>query len=204
VKAAPFAVIALAGAVAAGCAGNPGTPTSPGTTTASSASLAVPAVSNPLDASRFGDAPCGLIPEQQARGLGLPFAREERTGSRVACTWHADQTNPSPVDALTVTVQTDSGLAAIARQCRGRTECDSWTMATITGYPAIRANAQLESKYGLCRLFVGIADNAAILITDGDLDAIRKGATQGDAGGPRCDRADHAATIALQTLKAAR
>jgi hypothetical protein len=49
--------------------------------------------------------------------------------------------------------------------------------------------------------FVGVADNVAFLVTDGDLDAIRKGATAGGAGGPRCDRADRAAGFPIQTLK---
>lgn len=62
----------------------------------------------------------------------------------------------------------------------------------------------LEAKYGLCKLFVGVADNVAFLVTDGDLDAIMKATTEGNAGGPRCERADRAATMALDTLKEGR
>jgi hypothetical protein len=76
-------------------------------------------------------------------------------------------------------------------------ECESWVLDTIAGYPVIRANGQLESKYGRCRLFVGAADDVAFLVTDGDLQAAR----EGDGGGPRCDRADQAAAFAIETLK---
>ncbi|MCA1655429.1 MAG: DUF3558 domain-containing protein, partial [Pseudonocardiaceae bacterium] len=176
----------------------------PGTTTGSGASLAVSAVPSPLDASAFRDAPCDLISERQAGELGLPVVQEERSGGRVACTWRAETNDPNPLEALSIRVQTASGLGAIAQQCSSRTECDSWTVDTISDYPVIRANGQLESKYGRCRLFVGVADNVAFLVTDGDLDAVSKGATEGDAGGPRCDRADQAATIAIQTLKEGR
>jgi hypothetical protein len=122
----------------------------------------------------------------------------------VACTWRADRNDPNPLEAVSIRIQTGSGLAAIALQCKGRTECDSWSVDKISDYPVIRANGRIESKYGRCRLFVGVADNVAFLVTDGDLDAIQEGATEGDAGGPRCDRADHAATLAIQTLKEGR
>jgi hypothetical protein len=204
VRAALVAVVVLVGVVNAGCSNDPAPPAGPGTSTRSSASLAVPAVSNPLDVSRFRDAPCELISEQQAGELRMPFAKEERTGSRVVCTWRADRNDPNPLEALSIRFQTGSGLAAIAQQCKGRTECDSWTVDEVSDYPVIRANGPIESKYGRCRLFVGVADDVAFLIADGNLDAIQQGATEGDAGGPRCDRADHAATLAIQTLKEGR
>ncbi|HEU5469337.1 MAG TPA: DUF3558 family protein [Actinophytocola sp.] len=193
-NAAAFAVIVLIGALAAGCSGDPEPPAAAGTRTSGGVALAVPAVPNPLDTNGFRDAPCQLIPEQRAGELGVPVAEEERTGSRLACVWRAGESGSNAVDVLSVRVQTDSGLAAIAQQCEGRDGCASWTVATIGDYPVIRANGELESRHGLCRLFVGVADRTAIMVTDGDLDAVRKGTSEGGAGGPRCDRAERAAT----------
>ncbi|HEV8556961.1 MAG TPA: DUF3558 family protein [Actinophytocola sp.] len=196
VAAASLAVIALA----AGCTGNTPAPAGPGTTTRSGTSLVVPAVSNPLDVSGFRDAPCRLIPERQARDLGRPVAQEERTGSRVACHWRPS-TDSNPMDFLDIVIYTGDGLAGIARQCRSQIDCDSWTVDTIAGYPVVRANGRRESKYGFCKLFVGVADDVEFMVADSDVDGIRKGTAEGSAGGPRCDRADHAATIVIQTLK---
>jgi hypothetical protein len=193
-------VIALA---AAGCTGNTPAPAGPGTTTRSNTSLAVPVVSNPLDASGFRDAPCRLIPERQARDLGRPVAQEERTGSRVACNWRPGP-DANPMDFLQIVIYTGDGLAGIARQCvssSSKIECDSWTVDTIAGYPVIRANGRMESKYGFCKLLVGVAEDVEFTVADSDVDGIRKATAEGSAGGPRCDRADRAATIVIQTLK---
>lgn len=203
VRATPLAVVAFIGVLSVGCSGNPATPGGSGTTTGSRTSLAVPAVPSPLDVEAFRDRPCDLISEQQAGDLGLPLAQEDGTGGYVACKWRADSNDPRSLEALSVRVQ-ESGLDSIAQQCKGRSDCDTWIVDTIADYPVIRANGQLESKYGFCRLFVGVADDVAFMVTDGDRDSIGKGVAEGDAGGPRCDRADRAATMVIHTLRAGR
>lgn len=205
VKAVPFAVVTLlVGALTAGCSGDLAPPAGPGPTSGSRTSLAVPAVTSPLDVSVFRDAPCDLLSERRASELGLPFAERQGPAGRMACKWRADKDDPNSLEALTISLDTDDGLTGTAQICSTRTDCDSWTVDTIAGYPVIRANGPLESKYGFCQLFVGVADNMSFTIADGNLDAIAKGAAGGDAGGPRCDRADRAATMVIQTLKEGR
>ena len=72
-------------------------------------------------------------------------------------------------------------------------DCGGWAMATIDGYPVIRANDDATSRHGFCRLFVGVADDATVSIVD-----VRLGVAADEAD---CGRADRAAGMILATLR---
>nr|WP_233160461.1 DUF3558 family protein [Actinophytocola xanthii] len=175
-----------------GCSDEP----APGPESGAGPSLSVPPVPEPLDAERFREAPCELLSARQASELGLPVTAQERSAGRPTCVLRpADQ---DPLDTVTIRFQSSTGLAGIARQCANSAECDFWGVDTIEGYPVIRANGDLESTYGLCRLFLGVADDTAILIADGDVATAGRTETE---GGPRCDRADRTAAFVINTLE---
>lgn len=183
----------------AGCADGPDTPADP-RTKAESARV-VPAVRNPLDANRFLSDPCALITEREAADLGVPFVEKDSLADRAACVWREDRDDPTPLETLRVQILKDYGLAKISAECR--TGCETWGVTEIDGYPALHANGPLESRYGMCRLYVGIADTRTVMITDGDLDAAPSGASEAPASGPDCDRSDRTAKLVIARLKAA-
>jgi hypothetical protein len=188
-----FAGLLLLGTLAAcGVTNSPAMTTPPASTL-----MTVPAVANPLDATKFLNDPCALITAGEAAGLGVPVSEKDPMAGRAACTWRKQ--NGSPLEVLRVQVLKDYGLAKISTECK--VGCSSWATTEIASYPAIHANGPLESKYGLCRLYVGFADSSSILVTDGDLEGMQRGAGTGDAGGPKCDRADQAATLVVRKLK---
>jgi hypothetical protein len=141
-----------------------------------------------------------MITAQEAAGLGLPVSEKDDMGGRVACEWRKD--NGSPLEVLRVQVLKNYGLAKISAECK--TGCDTWPVTEVAGYPAIHANGRLESKYGMCRLYVGLSDSSSLLVTDGDVEAMQKAATQGTVSGPKCDRADQAAALVVQRLRESR
>jgi hypothetical protein len=188
-----LACLVLAAALTA-CSGGT-TPAAPPSTTNT-----VPTVRNPLDTAKFPADACALITQREAAGLDLPVSEKDDMGGRVACEWRKD--NGSPLEVLRVQVLKNYGLAKISAECR--IGCETWSATEVAGYPAIHANGQLESKYGMCRLYVGLNDSSSLLVTDGDIEAMRKAATQGTASGPKCDRADQAAALVVERLKESR
>jgi hypothetical protein len=189
-----LAVLVLAAALTACSGGNaPATPLA-------STSRTVPTVQNPLDVSRFPADACALITAQEATGLGLSVSEKDDMGGRTACEWRKD--NGSPLEVLRVQVLKNYGLAKISAECK--IGCNTWPVTEVAGYPALHANGQLESKYGMCRLYVGLTDSSSVLVTDGDIETMQKAATQGTASGPKCDRADQAAALVVRKLRESR
>lgn len=150
----------------------------------------------PLDATAFRDKPCDLISPAQAESLGLPEAELDSSSGRTTCNWRPAGSR-DPLDTVSIRFQTESGLTTIAEQCSTRDDRDSWTVDTINAYPVLRANGPFESKHGMCRLFVGTADDMAFLVTDGRV------AMSQEPDGPKCDRADRAASFAIETMTGA-
>jgi len=195
-----LAVVLLAGLSLAGCAEDTAAPAGPAAST--TASRSVPDVGDPVDAAEFLDDPCGLLSAQEATDLGLPFPEKDGLAGRVACAWREDSGDPAPLEVLRVQILKEYGLAKISAECK--VGCDTWVPADISGYPALHANGPLESRFGMCRLYVGITNTRTLMVTDGDLDAMKQGADRGDAGGPKCDRADRAARMVVERLRASR
>lgn len=192
----PILSAALAGVVVvSGCAGGTdateppsGEPTS---TITAPASLEIPPVAQPLDVRAFVADPCALLDESQRQELGLPAAGQgDDTGSGT-CDLHADSEQKDSSNYLRLVVFGDGGLTDQYAQC-GTLNCSQWTTDNIDGYPVIRATDEMISKYGSCKIFLGVADDAAIAVIDIKTDP--------SADGPDCDRADQAASMALTTL----
>jgi hypothetical protein len=192
-----FAVLVLAAALTACSDGSPPAAQLPTSTSRAVPPMQIPPVQNPLDAAKFPADACTLITTQDATGLGMPVSEKDDMGGRIGCEWRKD--NGSPLEVLRVQVLKNYGLAKIAAECK--ISCDTWSVTEVAGYPAIHANGQLESKYGMCRLYVGLSDSSSVLVTDGDIEAMQKAATQDTASGPKCDRADQAAGLAVQKLR---
>lgn len=189
--------VALVGVVAmSGCTGGSdaaeppqGEPTP---TTGAPASLNIPPVAQPLDVSAFVADPCALLDDSQRDELDLPAAGQGEDTSGSTCDLHADPVHEDPSNYLRLVVFDDGGLADQYAQC-GTLDCSQWTVDDIGGYPVIRATDEMISKYGSCKLLLGVADDAVVAVVDAVIDS--------SADGPNCDRADLAASMVLATLR---
>jgi hypothetical protein len=184
-----FALAAVA--LIAGCSTS-----QPATAPPSSAPLTtldIPAVANPLDVKGFIADPCALLTESDRAELGLPTAEKDGTAGRVACDLHTGAAGQKPLDYLRVQIMTTRGLAGLSAQCgtSAAARCDGWVVDSVAGYPVIRANGAMETKYGACKEFLGISDEAVILIND-----IK---TRGESA-PDCARADRIAAMVIRSL----
>ena len=189
--------VALAGvAVVSGCTGgsDAAEPSSgeASRTTAAPASLDIPPVESPLEVTAFVADPCALLDESQRHELGLPAAGQGDDTGSTTCDLHADPERKDSSNYLRLVIFGEDGLADQYAQC-GTLDCSQWTTDNIGGYPVIRATDEMISKYGSCKLFVGVADNAVVAVIDVKIDP--------SADGPDCDRADRAASMALATLR---
>ncbi|MGQ0839854.1 DUF3558 family protein [Actinokineospora sp.] len=187
--------LVLAALLAAGCSSSSPTAAGPAASGSSRPStLDIPAVPAPLDAKAFADDPCTLFGDAQRAELALAVSRVDDSAGRKACDLSADPGNPRPLEFLRVQVMSDRGLAVLYAQCgsSASARCDTWSTATVDGYPLIRANGETEAKYGSCKQFLGISDRSVILLND---------VRAGSATAPDCARADRAAAMILAKLK---
>ncbi|OLF15701.1 hypothetical protein BU204_19980 [Actinophytocola xanthii] len=144
----------------------------------------VPAIAEPLEPGRFADDPCGLLTAEQRAELDLPDTERTELGGTAECLLH-----PAGDRITTVQLQlmTDRGLADLVAQCRGDNApaaCATWAPNTVDRYPAIVDDG------GQCRVMVGIAEQAVLLVND-----LKQ---------PECRRATEVATTALSTLREGR
>lgn len=188
-------VIVLAASVVAvvsGCGGSAGG--SAGSPPMSSVGrLDIPRVSEPLDVGRFATDPCALVGVSDRSALGLPDTSYDATENPAGCDLQVDGDRPDPVDYLRIVVTPDGGLRDVYAQCEvvKSIDCSRWSLDSIDGYPVLRANGP-EAEHGVCRLYLGVADDAQIAIVD-----VRAAA----ADGPDCERADRSAADILATLR---
>jgi hypothetical protein len=142
-----------------------------------------------LDVKDFTADPCGLLTEANRMELGLPTTAKGNT----ACDMYTGPAESKPLVFLRVQVMADRGLSAIYAQCgtSASARCDGWSIDSVNDYPLLRANGETERKYGSCKQFLGVADNAIVLIND-----IRTG----QATSPDCTRSDKVAAMILTKL----
>lgn len=178
-------VVLAAVAVLTACSTDQPTPAAP--TTASK--LDIPRVSKPLDVKDFPADPCALLTEADRAELDMPTTAK----NNAACDMYTGPAEPKPLAFLRVQVMADRGLAAVYAQCgtSASARCDSWTVDSVSGYPLIRANGDTERKYGSCKQFLGVSDQAVILIND---------VRTGQATAPDCTRSDRVATMITTNL----
>lgn len=168
-------------------------PAPPPTSTAPAKPLDIPSVAKPLDIKGFTADPCALLTESDRIELGLPTAEKDDTTGRIACDLHTGTAGQKPLDYLRVQIMTTRGLRGLTAQCgtSAAAVCDGWVVDSVAGYPVVRANGEMETKYGACKEFVGISDQAVILIND-----IRTRS----ASAPDCARADRIAAMVIRSL----
>lgn len=142
-------------------------------------------VARPLDVSAFTADSCGLLDDSQRSELGLTTVRRQDGN---ACDLDTDD---DPMSYLRLVVFGTGGIADQYAQC-DTLDCSQWTTDAIDGYPVIRATDKLISKYGSCKLLLGVADDATIAVIDVQVDTT--------ADGPDCERADRVASMTLATL----
>lgn len=184
-------VVAAAGCTGGSDAAEPSS-SEPTSTAATPASPDIPPVAQPLEVSAFAADSCALLDESQRRELGLPAAGPGEGTSDSTCDLHADPEHKDTSNYLRLVVFDDRGLADQYAQC-GTLDCSQWTTDTIDDYPVIRATDEMISMYGSCKLFLGVADDAAVAVVDVEVDA--------SAVGPDCDRAERASSMVLETLR---
>lgn len=179
---AAFAVLLAAGLT--GCAEEPTDDPTVGTPTSVSGlpeDYEVPAVTDPLDPAPFAADPCALLTASQREGFGLPDTERQELAGDVECLLHpAGDT----VTSVQLRLMTDRGLADLVAQCRtdnAPAACATWAPAEVETYPAV-----LDTG-GQCRLMVGIAERAVLLVND--------------VAESKCPRATDIATAALTTLR---
>ena len=160
-------------------------------TVAQPPSLEIPAIARPLDVSAVSADPCALLDESQRHELGLPAVGQRGDTSDSTCDLYVDAGHKDESNYLRLVIFGDGGLDDQYKQC-GTLDCSQWTVETIGGYPVIRAVDEMTSKYGSCKLLLGVADDVAIAIIDVRIDT--------SAHGPDCHRAVRAATMVLTTL----
>jgi hypothetical protein len=179
--------LAILAAVAVLTACSTGQPTSAPPTMMST--LDIPKVSKPLGIKDFATDPCGLLTDANRAELGLPTTAKDST----ACHMYTGPAEPKPLAFLGVQVMADRGLAAIYAQCgtSASARCDTWALDSVNGYPLIRANGDTERKYGSCKQFLGVSDQAVILIND---------VRTGQATAPDCARSDRVAAMVTANL----
>jgi hypothetical protein len=177
--------VVLAGIVA-GCSS--GEPSRPAVSATHPPSLTIPPVTRPLDVTAFAADSCGLLSDSQRGELGLTTVRRQEDKSGNACDLDTDD---DPTSYLRLVVFDAGGLADQYAQCE-TLDCSQWTTDTIDGYPIIRATDEMISKYGSCKLLLGVADNATVAVIDVQINTT--------ADGPNCERADRAASMTLATL----
>lgn len=188
----------LACAVAlAGCGGSDGgaarEPREP--SEAGKADLDIPDVRAPLDVSRFAKDPCALVGPAQRAEIGLPDTTYDAGENPSRCDLQVDGGKPDPVNYQRIVVMPDGGLRDAYGQCGvvESIDCSQWTVGEVGGYPTIRANGEPEARHGMCRLYLGVADDAQVAIIDVRVDP--------DADGPDCDRAEKSAAEVLAALR---
>ncbi|MGH3864362.1 hypothetical protein [Actinokineospora sp.] len=134
-----------------------------------------------------------MLTEADRAGLGLPTAEKNDELGRAACDLHAGSAGQKPLEFLRVQIMATRGLKGVTAQCgtSAAARCDGWMVESVAGYPVIRANGELEGKYGACKEFLGISDEAVILIND---------VRTGGGSGPDCGRADRTAAMVIRSL----
>jgi hypothetical protein len=141
----------------------------------------VPPIADPLDPGRFAADPCALLTPEQRTEFGLPDTERNEFAGTVSCLLHS---SGDTVTTVQLELMPDRGLPDMVAQCRGQNApaaCSTWAPTSVEQYPAVLDDG------GLCRLMVGVAEQAVLLVND--------------VPEPECQRATEIATAALTTLR---
>jgi hypothetical protein len=164
----------------------------PDSPTGTSSTAAAPQVSNPLDVSKFEQAPCLLLSAAQAnqiltvtRTVMMPGATKNPI-----CGWK----DVGGAGLSLGLVGGNGGLSTVYEQHQTGDPGYFIPIPSVGGYPALFASvADLRSK-GTCTVYVGVRNDEVMTV---NMDWVVQAPGQGDP----CQLAQKAAELAVATLK---
>ncbi|MFF0149211.1 DUF3558 domain-containing protein [Amycolatopsis sulphurea] len=157
------AMIAAALLVATACSSTSGTP-SPATSAppvSTSTGPAVPQVSNPLNASKFEQDPCGLLTRAQAGQFIEGVRTSGKSSGRIPmCNWHGE--NGSGFGVSFIVGQ--GGLATVYKNGQNGGAGYFEPAPDVSGYPAAFTATMDDRKSGGCQIMVGITNDELVVV----------------------------------------
>jgi hypothetical protein len=153
-----------------------------------------PAVADPLDATRFQQAPCTALSPEQLHELAVAaIGHQTPRGRYLDCVWR-DHDGPSRM-FLMVTFYRGGGLQDIY------SHQDNYgylhALPPIAGLPALNAVPEDWREHGFCSASVGLANDMFVDIQV----ALAGGANPAPDHDDPCGRADKVATAVVQNVK---
>ncbi|RSN58391.1 DUF3558 domain-containing protein [Amycolatopsis sp. WAC 04182] len=141
------------------------TPTSAGTSLSSSNPAStrpdIPKVGDPIDLTRFKQAPCNTLTKTQVEELlGVTADGKARDGAGPACTWVAPSTT-RPLVSVVFSNEQDSGTARIY-EAKGKSYQFLEPLEAVDGYPLTAYGIKDERSLGRCSAALGTSDTETI------------------------------------------
>lgn len=149
-----------------------------------------PPVANPLDATKYVEAPCSSLTESQQRAFNANSSRDNSNEDGRACVWNIGDGSTSISIAYVTSVNTGlSNLYAL----HATVPWPYFEETEVDGYPAVYQSVVDNRTKGACGLSVGITDE---LFFSADV------RSRADAGEDACKAAANVAAAVVQTIKA--
>ena len=141
-----------------------GQPTTPQSTSNQVPGPGVPKVANPIDTSRFHQAPCNSLTEAQVAellGNGATAKTDLGAPAGPTCDWHPAGISHASAHVIFGTVD-DLGMTGVY-QARGTTYKLFEVLEPIEGYPVVGyGTSDTRATDGLCAVAVGTSDRSTM------------------------------------------
>lgn len=163
------ASVLLAAVLATGClpssggSPTPQAPDSSATTGSSGDTGGAPKITGPqLNAVRYLDNPCGLLPANQAAPFNLSGAGTAKdTTSGRSCTWENLDDPTAPRVSVEVSGNGKGGGQGLATAYQNRARIDGFAATQLDGYPAVHGNTDNVSS---CETMIGVQDKVMVVV----------------------------------------
>lgn len=195
------APILLAAVLATGCAASGGgTPTTPNSVPSNGSgdgggSGGAPKITGPqLNALRYQDNPCQLLPANEATPLAVSGAGKPKdTTSGRSCTFENLDDPTAPRVSVEVSGNGKGGGQGLATVYQDRAQIAGFAATQLDGYPAVHGNTD---NVGSCETMIGVQDKAMVVV------GVHLHDTHSAGYHAPCDYADQVGHAVLRTLKA--
>jgi hypothetical protein len=135
----------------------------------------VPAVTEPIDTTRFQATPCKTLTDAQVAdllGQGARPKEEQVANFGAGCSWHPEEVTQAAV-SVTFATKNRSGLTAIYQQ-QGTTFPLFIPMDPIDGYPTVAyGQADLRTSNGKCAIALGTSNqdvvDVSVALSEGNI-----------------------------------
>lgn len=128
-----------------------------------------PKVSDPIDVSKYAEAPCSVVTQQQRQVLHLPEG-ETAHDTAPSCNWIIDNPDSSTDDSyeskfeMSVSFElTGKGLSLLYSQ-KDADYADLSDKGEVNGFPVLRYVAKKSHRRGDCVLVVGATDKQVVSV----------------------------------------